>query len=103
MTLRHLLFAPVLALGVILAAGKAFASDLDIELGARVGGGSPSPLLGPNPLAVGVGVRGGVLLRERLYLGAAVTAYFGESAPEEINTGSCNFSDTCPVAKVSAS
>jgi hypothetical protein len=40
--------------------------------------------------------------REHFHVGAAVTAYFGESAPEQVTTGSCNFSDSCPVAKVSA-
>ena len=52
-----------LKLTAVLSAGQAPAYDLDIELAARVGGGSPSPLYGPNPLAVGVGARGGVVWR----------------------------------------
>jgi hypothetical protein len=75
---------------------------LDIELAARVGGGAPNLLHGPNPLAVGLGARGGVLWRDHFYLGAAVTAYLGETAPEQVTTGACNFSDSCPVTRVSA-
>ncbi len=102
MTLRPSFLAVVVWAAGTLSTGQAFASDLDIELAARVGGGAPNLLHGPNPLAVGVGARGGVVWRDQFYLGAAVTAYFGETAPEQVTTGSCNFSDSCPVTQVSA-
>jgi len=62
-TTMFLKLTAVLSAGGTLSTGQAPAYDLDIELAARVGGGSPSPLYGPNPLAVGVGARGGVVWR----------------------------------------
>jgi hypothetical protein len=90
-TLRCSFLAALVWVGGTLSTGQAFASDLGIELAARVGGGAPNLLHGPNPLAVGVGARGGVVWRDHFYLGAAVTAYLGETYPEQVTTGSCNF------------
>jgi hypothetical protein len=50
---------------------------VEIEGGGLVGGGS-NPSHGPNPLSVGIGARAGVELK-RVYLGLAVTYYFGDS------------------------
>jgi len=53
------------------------AGPVEIEGGGLVGGGS-NPSHGPNPFAVGIGARGGVEFRH-VYLGLAVTYYFGDS------------------------
>lgn len=50
---------------------------LEIEGGGFVGAGS-NPSHGPNPLAVGIGARAGVDVRN-LYAGLAVTYYFGDA------------------------
>ena len=71
----------------------------DIEVAAKIGGGSPSPWVGEDPLVLGLGARAGASWRRKVYLGASFVDYFGEAS--SVSLGSCSEGvNPCPPARV---
>ncbi len=81
---------PTFVLAVLVSAGTlALARNasalgpVDLEIAAKVGGGSSLESNGPNPLGFGLGGRAGVSFFG-LYGGVAAMYYFGESQTEDV-------------------
>lgn len=69
--------ASVLVAALLGAATEARASDVGVEVGGRIGGGTDPHVGIVNPLGLGLGVRGGAIYR-KIYAGGALTYYLGD-------------------------